>query len=73
MVQLIRYRDSPVGPYDEMVLIPGYFEVTREGKGGRRIVERRARVTRIYVSREGTCYNGRLSMAVFVYVVRDEG
>ena len=26
MVQIIRHTESPVGPYDELVLVPGEFE-----------------------------------------------
>lgn len=60
-IQLLRYHDSPVGPYDEMIVIPGYFEYFREDSDGRRRKKRNAKITRIYVSQEETCYNGRLS------------
>ncbi|KAI8662502.1 hypothetical protein NCS56_01054200 [Fusarium sp. Ph1] len=59
MVQFIRYTDSPVGPYDEMILAPGGFEYEREDKDGRRVKRRNPRITRIYVSQKHTCYNGR--------------
>jgi hypothetical protein len=63
MVQVIRYSDSPVGPYDELVMIPGNFkhspeaesQVHRSGKRGNLMV------TRAYVSQEKTCWNGRTS------------
>ncbi|KAJ3518962.1 hypothetical protein NM208_g14313 [Fusarium decemcellulare] len=29
MLQILRYRDSPVGAYDEMILAPGSFELER--------------------------------------------
>jgi hypothetical protein len=65
MVQVIRYNSSPVGPYDEMLMVPGNFEYTREvtGKDGkiRREKRRNLKVSRIYVSQEGTCWNGRKS------------
>ncbi|KAF8851780.1 hypothetical protein BDZ45DRAFT_133134 [Acephala macrosclerotiorum] len=63
MVQLIRYSESPVGPYDEMVVIPGYFEYEIEVKGrdGKIKTEKRKnlRCTRVFVSQEKTCWNGR--------------
>lgn len=27
LLQLVRYHDTPVGAYDELVVLPGYFEV----------------------------------------------
>jgi hypothetical protein len=65
MVQVIRYTESPVGPYDELLMVPGFFE--REdiatSKNGEKIsVKRKSpRCTRIYVSQERTCWNGRKS------------
>lgn len=65
MIQIIRYHTSPVGPYDEMVLIPGSFDWVRDGQDadGRPYRGRNPRITRIYVSQKHTCYNGRLSTA----------
>lgn len=60
-IQIIRYSESPVGPYDEMVLIPGKFEYEVEQGGPKRS---NFRVTRIYVSQKETCYNGRKSKPV---------
>lgn len=51
MIQLLRYSSTPVGPYDEMLLLPGNFEVPG-GHGSH------TRVTRIYVSQKDTTYNG---------------
>jgi len=63
-IQVVRYHDTPVGPYDELLLIPGKFEVPgtegKDGKGngkGRR--KEMLRITRIYVSQKGTAWNGR--------------
>ncbi|KAF8509463.1 hypothetical protein BU17DRAFT_98877 [Hysterangium stoloniferum] len=50
-VQVIRYNDSPVGPYDELIYIPGHFE-TPAGKAN-------LRITRIYVSTDASIHNGR--------------
>ncbi|KAF4979879.1 hypothetical protein FZEAL_3990, partial [Fusarium zealandicum] len=59
MLQVIRYRDSPVGPYDEMLVAPGSFGYEREDAGARRVRRKSPRITRIYVSQRDTCYNGR--------------
>lgn len=64
MIQIIRYRDSPVGPYDELLVVPGSFDWSRDGPDGRREVGRNPRITRIYVSQKHTCYNGRVSKFV---------
>lgn len=56
MIQAIRYTDSPVGPYDELLIVPGFFEYENEGKS-----EQSVRVSRIYVSQKYTAYNGRAS------------
>lgn len=61
MVQILRYNDSPVGPYDEMLVVPGSFDWSRTGSDGRPEVGRNPRISRIYVSQKHTCYNGRLS------------
>jgi hypothetical protein len=65
MVQVIRHHKSPVGSYDELVMLPGNFEyeVEIEGKDGNNKLEKKKnlRVTRIYVSQEKTCWNGRKS------------
>lgn len=51
MIQLLRYSSTPVGPYDEMILLPGNFDVPG-GYGSY------TRITRIYVSQRETTYNG---------------
>ena len=64
-VQVIRYSESPVGPYDEMLVIPGTFgyNVETVQENGEMKVERKKgpRITRIYVSQKYTCWNGRTS------------
>ncbi|KAJ3577232.1 hypothetical protein NPX13_g3339 [Xylaria arbuscula] len=60
-IQIIRYTDSPVGAYDELIICPGYFAYEKQdGKG---IIKKlkNARITRIYVSQKNTCWNGRAS------------
>lgn len=69
-LQIIRYTDTPVGPYDEFVLIPGAF--TYEGPHG--LAETNLRVSRMYVSQKYTCYNGRASMSslllyIYIYIL----
>ncbi len=67
MIQLIRYSQSPVGPYDELLIAPGQFEhyVERLGKDGKATLDRRKnyRITRIYVSNEESCLSGRKSVS----------
>lgn len=60
MIQVIRYTESPVGPYDELILAPGSHEYVVE-ENGRRVKKRNLRITRIYVSQKYTCWNGRKS------------
>ena len=47
MIQVIRYYESPVGPYDELILVPGYFAWSKEGKDGKRIKGQNVKITRI--------------------------
>lgn len=54
MIQIVRYSDTPVGAYDELVLIPGNFAIP----AGRRKGKAALRITRIYVSQRETCFNG---------------
>ncbi|PKS09644.1 hypothetical protein jhhlp_004263 [Lomentospora prolificans] len=62
VVQIIRYTDSPVGPYDELLVIPGFHEYAIDDeKTGKRVTKRNARITRIYVSQKYTCWNGRIN------------
>ena len=55
MAQIIRYNETPVGPYDELAILPGYFSGV--GSTGKR--NRDLRVTGIWVSQEATLLNGR--------------
>ncbi|KAH9888299.1 hypothetical protein F4778DRAFT_755864 [Xylariomycetidae sp. FL2044] len=60
-IQVIRYTESPVGPYDELILCPGFFSYERGNERGlgRRKTKKAPRITRIYVSQKYTCWNGR--------------
>lgn len=71
MFQMIRYTDSPVGPYDELIICPGFYEYQTEEdiKGGnakKRKTQKGPRISRIYVSQKYTCYNGRKSETLLI-------
>ncbi|PGG96106.1 hypothetical protein AJ79_09732 [Helicocarpus griseus UAMH5409] len=51
-VMIVRYFETPVDPYDEILFVPGHFDVPDKGI-------KRPRVTRIYVSSKESVYNGR--------------
>lgn len=61
MIQIIRYTDSPVGPYDELLIVPGYFKYPHVDEQGRESERLNPSITRIYVSQKYTARNGRLS------------
>ncbi|KAL8689760.1 MAG: hypothetical protein Q9224_004571 [Gallowayella concinna] len=63
MIQLLRYTSTPVGPYDEMILLPGNFDVPG-GHGSH------TRITRIYVSQRDTTYNGRKNWNIPKHIAR---
>lgn len=61
MVQIVRYTETPVGPYDELVFLPGDFDVpvlNGSGEGGKKEVKKNTRITGIWVSQKDTCWNG---------------
>ena len=62
MVQLLRYTETPVGPYDELAVLPGAFDtpVGDKGRGGK--MKQNSRITAIWVSQKDTCWNGTLSV-----------
>ena len=55
MAQIIRYSDTPVGSYDELAILPGYFN----GVGAAGTQRKDLRITGIWVSQEATLVNGR--------------
>ena len=64
-MQIVRYSETPVGPYDELVIMPGEFEVPvlsgsgdGEGVGRKKKVKKNTRITGIWVSQKDTCWNG---------------
>lgn len=58
--QIIRYTETPVGPYDELIVCPGFFNY-QTLENGQIKTKSNARITRIYVSQKYTCWNGRKS------------
>ncbi|KAI9817142.1 MAG: hypothetical protein M1827_001254 [Pycnora praestabilis] len=63
MIQIVRYSETPVGSYDELLIIPGFF-----GVPGTK--DKNFRVTRIYVSQRATCYNGRKNWNIPKHLAR---
>lgn len=61
MIQILSYTDSPVGPYDEMLVAPGSFDWERTEPGGEKTRGSNPKITRIYVSTPNSCFNGRTS------------
>ncbi|KAK3115862.1 hypothetical protein LTR53_004362 [Teratosphaeriaceae sp. CCFEE 6253] len=68
MVMIVRYSDTPVGSYDELVIIPGKFLVP----GGELKGKDRMRISRIYVSQRETTYNGRRNWNIPKHLARFE-
>jgi hypothetical protein len=59
-IQIVRYHESPLGTYNELIFIPGNFEVpTKENEQAKK-KEKHLRITRIYVDQKDTAYNGEL-------------
>lgn len=79
-VQLIRYTESPVGPYDELIYVPGSFEAptgpVRSSGGGEGVSSSRRpskpalRITRIYVSTFASVVNGRRNWNIPKHLAR---
>ncbi len=59
-IQIVRYQESPIGTYDELVISPGAFAHPVEA-AGKSTEKKNLRITRIYVSSKNSCYNGRHS------------
>ena len=67
MAQIIRYSETPVGPYDELAILPGTFSgVGRDGAK-----KRDSRITGIWVSSEETLINGRRNWNIPKFVLRN--
>ncbi|OLN82002.1 hypothetical protein CCHL11_09275 [Colletotrichum chlorophyti] len=71
MIQIIRYTESPVGPYDELLIVPGYFNYNHtDGSGSFMKEKKNVRVSRIYVSQKYTCWNGRTNWNIPKHLAR---
>lgn len=75
MVQIVRYTETPVGTYDELVIMPGDFDVpVLSGSGGERDggkkkkVKKNTRITGIWVSQKDTCWNGVSFFGFYIYL-----
>jgi hypothetical protein len=72
MVWIVRYSQTPVGPYNELIFSPGAFTAPGKSKPG-------VRITRIYVDSPSSAYNGRRNwnvpkhLARFKFTVLDKG
>ncbi|KAJ7037981.1 hypothetical protein C8F04DRAFT_1090913 [Mycena alexandri] len=51
LIQIVSYAESPVGPYDELIYVPGRWKYSDGTKA--------FRITQIYVSTEESTLNGR--------------
>jgi hypothetical protein len=71
-IMIIRYTSTPVGPYDEIMLIPGNFTVPQPSEGPPKIPKKALRIARIYVSQRTTTYNGRLNWNIPKHLARFE-
>ncbi|KAJ8123440.1 hypothetical protein ONZ43_g617 [Nemania bipapillata] len=71
-IQIIRYTESPVGTYDELIVCPGFFGYEKEDDKGKRRKMKNVRITRIYVSQKYTCWNGRNNWNIPKHLARFE-
>ncbi|EUC39830.1 hypothetical protein COCMIDRAFT_110435 [Bipolaris oryzae ATCC 44560] len=69
-IQIIRYTDSPVGPYDELLIVPGFFKYNHTTPSGKVEERKNVRVSRIYVSQKYTCWNGRTNWNIPKHLAR---
>ncbi|KUI66632.1 hypothetical protein VM1G_02306 [Cytospora mali] len=69
---IVRYSDTPVGPYDELVIIPGAYTYPVQNEKGKWVEKENPRVTRIYVSQKHTLYNGRYNWNIPKHLARFE-
>lgn len=70
-VMVVRYTDTPVGPYDELLLCPGNFDLPQSSsKPDPKIPKSALRISRIYVSQRTTVYNGRLNWNIPKHLAR---
>ncbi|KAF2104078.1 hypothetical protein NA57DRAFT_70289 [Rhizodiscina lignyota] len=51
LIEIVRYHDTPVGPYDELAIVPGSFDVT--------VLESKGKKMKQMPRHNDTCWNGR--------------
>lgn len=62
-VVIVRYEESPVGPYDELIMISdGFANPYEKGTSGR--------ITNIYVSTRESVWNGRKNWSIYSFTHR---
>lgn len=66
VIQIMRFRESTVGPYDQLVILPGKFEWSRETADGQHATGQSYKVMRAYVSQKDVCHNSRTSQCIYV-------
>jgi len=64
-VVLVRYEDSPVGPYDELIMLSGGWSSPYEKRTS-------SRITNIYVSTHQSIWNGRRNWNIPKHLARFE-
>ena len=64
--QIVRYSETPVGSYDELAILPGFFSSL--GPDGKK--RKASRITGIWVSQEATLMNGRRNWNIPKYATR---
>lgn len=64
--QIVRYSESPVGMYDELAILPGFFSSV--GPDGKKTKD--SRITGIWVSQEATLMNGRRNWNIPKHLAR---
>ncbi|RAR06250.1 MFS general substrate transporter [Stemphylium lycopersici] len=70
-VMVVRYSDTPVGPYDELIFVPGNFTIPHPSSGTiPKLPKKAMRISRIYVSQRTTTYNGRLNWNIPKHLAR---
>jgi hypothetical protein len=71
-IMIVRYKDTPVGTYDELAIFPGNFTVPTppDTPKSLNIPKKSMRISRIYVSQRTTCYNGRIAWNIPKHLAR---
>ncbi|EMD87117.1 hypothetical protein COCC4DRAFT_41318 [Bipolaris maydis ATCC 48331] len=69
-VIVVRYTETPVGPYDEIIFVPGNFTTPLLPPTPSSIPAKALRISRIYVSQRTTTYNGRLNWNIPKHLAR---